>query len=92
MLWMGKRYQLSPNQYINSVLSQISANFFLMVKILRVFVFLLYSYVHTMFGSFLPPSPCPFSYPPPLPPATPRYPAETILPLSLVLLKTEYKQ
>jgi hypothetical protein len=40
-----------------------------------------YSYVHTMFGSFLPPSPRPLSYPP----LNPRYPAETIL-------KREYKQ
>jgi hypothetical protein len=42
------------------------------------------SYVHTMFGSFLPPSPPP--------PPCPRYQAETILPLSLILLKREYKQ
>jgi hypothetical protein len=60
------------------------------------FQFLFYSYVHTMLGSFLPPSP-----PPPLPsqhpapsspPLLPCYSAETILPLSLILLKTEYKQ
>jgi hypothetical protein len=36
-----------------------------------------YSYVHTMFGSFLP-----------LPA---HFQAETVLPLSLILLKTEYK-
>jgi hypothetical protein len=38
--------------------------------------------VHTMFGSFLSPSPHPLPLPPP-----PRYQAETILPLSLILLK-----
>jgi hypothetical protein len=37
-------------------------------------------------GHFFPPSP------PPLLPLTPRYPAETILSLYLVLLKREYKQ
>jgi hypothetical protein len=50
-----------------------------------------YSYVHTMFGSFLPPSPHRLSYPP-LPPFTPCSLAETILFLSLILLKKEYKQ
>jgi hypothetical protein len=35
-------------------------------------------------------SPLPLA--PPLPPLTPRYLAETILPLSLILLKREYKQ
>jgi hypothetical protein len=57
------------------------------------FNFLLYSYVHTMFGSFLPPSPTP-SLPttPPSPLLLPRYLAETIFPLSLTLLKREYKQ
>jgi hypothetical protein len=38
----------------------------------------------------------PFPLPPPIPPEppalTPHYPAETILPLSLILLKREYKQ
>jgi hypothetical protein len=62
------------------------------------FKFLFYSYVHTMFGSFLPPAPTSSltthsaSLPPPSPPPPPRYPAETILPLSLILLKREYKQ
>jgi hypothetical protein len=41
--------------------------------------FFFYSYVHTMFGSFLPPSPCPFPYPHPLLPLllplTPPYPS-----------------
>jgi hypothetical protein len=48
-----------------------------------------YSYVHTRLGSFLPPAPTPsltthstpsLSLPPP------QYPAESILPLSLILL------
>jgi hypothetical protein len=53
-----------------------------------------YSYVHTMFGSFLPPPlhPFPFPPPPPSPPQPPRFQAETVLPLSLILLKREYKQ
>jgi hypothetical protein len=50
--------------------------------LLFIYLFIFYSYVHTMFGSFLPP-------PPPL---TSHYPAETILPLSLMLLEREYKQ
>jgi hypothetical protein len=55
---------------------------------------LFYSYVHTLFGSFLPPSPRPLPYPltPSLVPLTPHYQAETILPLFLILLKREYKQ
>jgi hypothetical protein len=55
------------------------------------FFYFFYSYVHTiLFGSFLPPSPATslFSHPLPLP----RYQAETIWPLSLILLKREYKQ
>jgi hypothetical protein len=57
--------------------------------------FFFYSYVHTMFGSFPPPSPCPIpclSQPLPLPPPPSRYLAETILPLSLILLKRAYNQ
>jgi hypothetical protein len=56
--------------------------------------FLFYSYMHTMFGLFL----SPFSHPLPYPPAPSLsppphcYKAETILPLSLILLKREYKQ
>jgi hypothetical protein len=39
----------------------------------------------------LPPAPS-LTPPPPSPPLPPHYPAETILPLSLILLKREYKQ
>jgi hypothetical protein len=56
------------------------------------FFFFFNSYVHTMLGSFLPPSPHPLPYPPAISPPPPRYLAETILPLSLILLKKEYKQ
>jgi hypothetical protein len=48
-----------------------------------------------MLGSFLPPAPTPPlppTPPPSSPPAPPPYLAETILPLSLTLLKREYKQ
>jgi hypothetical protein len=50
--------------------------------------FFYYSYVHTRLGSFLPPAPTPslttHSAPSLSPP--PQYPAETILPLFLILL------
>jgi hypothetical protein len=50
--------------------------------------FFIYSYVHTMFGSFLPPLPsAPSLYPPPS-----RFQAETVVPFSLILLKREYKE
>jgi hypothetical protein len=74
----------------------ILSSFFLFFK-----KFLFYSYVHTMFGSFLPSSPTTSLTLPPLlplpcslpyPPFKPHYLAETILPLSLILLKREYKQ
>jgi hypothetical protein len=53
------------------------------------FSFSFYSCVHTMFGSFLPPSPTPSltPQPPPSTPPPPQYLAETILPLFLILLK-----
>jgi hypothetical protein len=54
-----------------------------------------YSYVHTMLESFLPLahtlSLTTYSTPS-LSPPPPQYPAETILPLSLILLKREYEQ
>jgi hypothetical protein len=59
------------------------------------FVFFLlfyYSYVHTRLGSFLPPAPTrslTTHSTPSLSPPPPQYPAETILPLSLILLKRE---
>jgi hypothetical protein len=49
--------------------------------------FFYYLYMHTRLGSFLPPAPTPSlttHSAPPLPP--PQYPAETILPLFLILL------
>jgi hypothetical protein len=66
----------------------------LLVVVFLFFVFylLFYSYVHTMFGSFLPPAPTPSLPPhPSVSPLPPRHPAETILPLSLILMKREYK-
>jgi hypothetical protein len=50
--------------------------------------FLIYSYVHTLFGPFLPPNLRPLS----LPPAPLTFGAESVLPLSLILLTREYKQ
>jgi hypothetical protein len=58
-------------------------------------LFFYYSYVHTILGSFLPSAPTPSltTYlTPSLSPPTRRYLAETILPLSLILLEREYKQ
>jgi hypothetical protein len=54
-----------------------------------------YSYVHTMLGSFLPSAPTPsltMHIAPSLSLPPPQYPAETVLPLSLILLKREYKK
>jgi hypothetical protein len=61
------------------------------VLFIYLFIYLFYSYLHTMFGSFLPSSLTP-SLTLPLSPLPPGYLAETILPLSLILLKREYKQ
>jgi hypothetical protein len=41
--------------------------------------------------SLIPPAPS-LAPLPPLPPLTTRYPAETILPISLILLKREYRE
>jgi hypothetical protein len=53
-----------------------------------VFFFFYYSYVHTRLGSFLPPAPTPSltTHSAPSSPPPPQYPAETILPLFLILL------
>jgi hypothetical protein len=51
--------------------------------------FFYYSYVHTRLGSFLLPAPTPSlttHYAPSLSPPPPQYPADTILPLFLILL------
>jgi hypothetical protein len=69
-------------------------------EIIRDYIFFLffllfyYSYVHTRLGSFLPPAPTPSLTTHSVPSLSPKpqYPAETILPLSLILLKKEYKQ
>jgi hypothetical protein len=53
------------------------------------FFFFYYSYVHTRLGSFLPPAPTPSlttHSAPSLSPQPLQYPAETILPLFLILL------
>jgi hypothetical protein len=53
------------------------------------FFLFIYSHVHTLFWSFLPPAPPP---PPPLsPPHPPRFQAEPVLLLSLILLKRRHK-
>jgi hypothetical protein len=58
----------------------------------RSLIFLFYSYVHTMFGLFLPPSPPPpplTTSPTPSSPLPPRFQAETILPLSQILFLSQ---
>jgi hypothetical protein len=63
--------------------------YFFLILFIYLFIsfFFYYSYVHTRLGSFLPPAPTPslttHSTPSRSPP---QYPAETILPLSLILL------
>jgi hypothetical protein len=55
----------------------------------ELFFFFYYSYVHTRLGSFLPPAPTPSlttHSTPSLSPLPPQYPADTILPLFLILL------
>jgi hypothetical protein len=65
-----------------------SIYYFFFKKYLFLFIyFFIYSYVHIMFWSFLPLLPAPF-----LSPLPSRFQAETVLPLSLILLKREYKQ
>jgi hypothetical protein len=56
----------------------------------QTYFFFVYSYVHTIFGSFLLLTSHPLPSPP-IPP-TPDFQAETVLPLSVILLKREYKQ
>jgi hypothetical protein len=62
-------------------------------NIVTLTLFYLWIKLHTMFGSFLPLPPAP-----PLPPTPslllpiPRFQAENVLPLSLILLKRKYKQ
>jgi hypothetical protein len=66
-----------------------------MYTIFKKFLLFYYSYVHTMLGSFLPPASSPSlttHSTPSLSLPLPQYLAETILPLSLILLKREYKQ
>jgi hypothetical protein len=68
--------------------------YFLFVIYLFICLFY-YSYVHTRLWSFLPPDPTPSltTHPTPsLSPPPPEYPEETILPLSLILLKRDYKK
>jgi hypothetical protein len=64
---------------------RIKKNLFSMVILSHwIFKNFFYSYVHTMFAMFL--------SAPSLSPPTPCFQAETVLPLSLILLKREYKQ
>jgi hypothetical protein len=48
-------------------------------------VLFIYSHVHTLFGSFLPSAPSPTLL------SLPRFQAEPVLPLSLILLKRRHK-
>jgi hypothetical protein len=59
------------------------------IFILFLYTFLfIYSYVHALFGPFLSPTSHPLS----LPLTPPRFQAESVLPLSLILLKRKHKQ
>jgi hypothetical protein len=65
------------------------SNFFSFIYLFIFIIFFYYSYVHTMLASFHSPAPTPSlttHTAPSLSPQPPRYPAETILPLSLILL------
>jgi hypothetical protein len=55
--------------------------FYIFLKII------IHSHVHTLFGSILPPAPHPY----PLPHKPPHFQAESVLPLSLILLKRRHK-
>jgi hypothetical protein len=60
--------------------------------------FLFYCFIHMCiqglghFSPLPPPPPLPPTPPPPSPPPPPQYPVETTLPLSLILLKIEYRK
>jgi hypothetical protein len=58
------------------------------------FIFIIHMCIQGLghFSPLPPPPPLPPTLPSPSPPPPPQYPAETILPLSLILLKKEYKQ
>jgi hypothetical protein len=64
-----------------------TAHFFLK----KCFILFICAYNVWVISSPFPPSPSSL-FPSLTPHLTPRYPAETILPLSLILLKREYKQ
>jgi hypothetical protein len=66
-----------------------TTSFFLLRWVFIYFLLFYYSYVHTRLGSFLPPAHTPSlttHSTSSLSPPPPQYPAETILPLSLILL------
>jgi hypothetical protein len=56
---------------------------------LKNFFLFIYSHVHTLFESFLPPAPCLIPLPSNL---HPHFQAEPVLPLTLILLKRKHKQ
>jgi hypothetical protein len=61
--------------------------FFILLTLFFFSFFFYYSYVHTRLGLFLPPDPTPSLITHSTPSRSPpQYPAETILPLSLILL------
>jgi hypothetical protein len=80
-------WRLEEGRYLNVKKYTGTIIFYLFIYL---FIFLFfYSYMHTRLGSFLPPCPHPLPYHPLCPslsPPPPQYPAETILPLFLILL------
>jgi hypothetical protein len=82
LCWVGVHCGIYKGFYNMSNILELTPS-----TILLFFIFF-YSYVHTMFRSFLPP----LLPAPSLSPSPPLYQAETILLLSLILLKRAYKQ
>jgi hypothetical protein len=87
--WTRKVKQWFRQLWIRSVIPSLNQLFQKnsnVPQLIFLFIFFYYSYVYTMLGSFLPLAPT-LNLPP-----KPSNPAETILPLSLILLKREYTQ
>jgi hypothetical protein len=84
----GKLLRIIPQDILNAANADTERNsFYFTLCIFNFLKLLIYSYVHTLFGSFLLPAPFPY----PLFPYTPQFQAGPVLPLSLILLKKRHK-